>query len=321
MYYGHYATWEFNPELPRDSFNSAFERDPIGALRDYGAQPPSAASPLISDAQLFRTLAVQPDLRPSATFRNITHVDRTGREYLSIVTDNVKLSREGERYMCFDAGASWDQFAGACAHGEWIYTPEGRQLCTVFDWVIRVLPQNNPRRDVWFDFVVQMLEYMSKNYMIGRVEFDRWQSTHLIQQLRDRGITSEMKGTTYEHFVKLINDVNFSRVKMLPPSPDDHNVDPPQMSAAGLAFYELERLERSPDLKKVYNPRKGQRRGWNSDDVATVVAHVNDMVQSTVIDISNSNNKEHRLRREHMGGTTWSTRGSLYRPHGGKRGW
>lgn len=322
MYYGHYATWDFNPDLPRETFDSAFERDPIGAMRDYGAQPPSAASPLITDPLLFRKLTIQPDLKPTATFRNIVHVDRTGREYLSITADAIKLSRDGERYICFDAGASFDQFAGACAHGEWVQTPEGRQLVTVYDWVLRVLPETKPRRDVWFDFVVQLMEAMSKSYVIARVDFDRWQSTHLIQQIRDRGVRCEMQGTTYEHFVKFMNDANFSRIRMLPPNPDDHNVDPPAMSAQGLAFYEIERLERSPDLKRIYNPRKGQRRGWNSDDVATVVAHVNNMVQSTVIDISNSNGKEHRLRRESMGGTTWSGRGTLFRPIAGtKRGW
>jgi len=322
MYYGHYATWDFNPDLPRESFESAFERDPIGAMRDYGAQPPSAASPLITDPMLFRKVTVQQDLKPTATFRNIIHVDRTGREYLSVVPDAIKLSRDGERYICFDAGASFDQFAGACAHGEWVQTPEGRQLVTVYDWVLRVLPEIKPRRDVWFDFVVQLLEAMSKNYVITRVDFDRWQSTHLIQQIRDRGIRCEMHGTTYEHFVKFMNDANFSKVRMLPPNPDDHNVDPPSMSAQGLAFYELERLERSPDLKRIYNPRKGQRRGWNSDDVATVVAHVNEMVQSSVVDISNSNGKDHRLRRESAGGTTWSGRGTLFRPMAGtKRGW
>lgn len=322
MYYGHYATWDFNPTLPRDSFDSAFERDPIGAMRDYGAQPPSAASPLITDPDLFKKLAVQDDLKPTAEFRTVLHTDRTGREYLSVLMENAQLVRNGERFICFDAGSTFDQFAAACAHGEWVETPEGRQLVTVYDWVIRVLPEHKPRRDVWFDFVVQIAERIAKYAIIGKIHFDRWQSTYLIQQLRDRGINCEMAGTTFDHFDKFVNDVNFSRVRMLPPAKNDHLIDPPAMTAPGLAFYELERLERASDLKKVFNPRKGQRRGWNSDDVATVVVHVNNMVQSTVVDLSDSNTRKMRLHREQMGGTNWTARGTLFRPIGGtKRGW
>jgi hypothetical protein len=108
---------------------------------------------------------------------------------------------------------------------------------------------------------------------------------------------------------------------MLPPVENDHMLDPPFMSAQGLAFYELEHLERSPDLKKVYNPQKGERRGWNSDDVATVVVHANWMVQSIVSDISDSNSIESRLRREQIGSNYWEGGAKLYRPMFSKRGW
>lgn len=322
MYYFHYATWEFNPFEPRENFDDDFAKDPIGAMRDFGAQPPSAASPLITDPQSFRQLAIQPDLKPTVTFKNQVYRDRTGREYLSSIVDHAQLVRDGERFIAFDAGATFDQFAGACAHGEWIEMPEGRQLITVYDWVIRLLPESSPRKDVWFDFVVQAIEQIRKYCHISRVEFDRWQSTHLIQQIRDRGITCEMKGTTYEHFTKFVADVNFSKVRMLPPAPTDPNVEPPFMTAAGLAFYELERLERSTDMNKVFNPKKGQKRGYQSDDVATVVVHANNMVQSTIVDLSNSNAKSARLHREGMGGDNWAKRGAVFRGIGGtRRGW
>jgi hypothetical protein len=314
MYAKHYATWDFNPEQPRDMFDDDFSKDPIGAMRDFGAMPPSAASPLISDPDMFRRMAIQPDLKPTTQFRQVVHTDRAGREYISAQLTNSRLSSDGERFICFDASSSFDQFAGACAHGEWVETPEGRQLITVYDWVFRLLPEGKPRRDVWFDFVVQVIEQMAKSYVIGRVEFDRWQSTYLIQQIRDRGISTEMRGTKTDDFLKFVADVNFSRVRMLPPNPDDAQLEPPFMSAQGLAFYELERLERDTDLGKVYNPRKGQRRGYNSDDVATVVVHVNDMVQSTVVDLSTSNTRQVRLHREQMGGSNWSGRGALFRP-------
>ena len=321
MYYFHYATWEFNPDQPRSLFDDDFEKDPIGAMRDFGARPPSAASPLIADQAKFRELAIDHNLVPTAVFKKSVHVDKTGREYVSAVVVDAQLSRNGERYISFDAGQSFDQFAAACAHGEWVVTPEGRQLVTVYDWVYRLTPDLRPRRDVWFDFVINMIDHLQKYYLIARVEFDRWQSTYLIQMIRNRGIMCEMKSTTADQFLKFINDVTYSKVRMLPPLPDDHKVDPPYMSAQGLAFYEIEHLERSSDLKRIHNPLKGTRIGYNSDDTATVVCHVNSMVQASVIDVSTNHSKNTRLRREQTGGYSWDAVGKIYRPAINKRGW
>jgi LAGLIDADG-like domain len=321
MYYGHWATWEFNPDLPRSKFDDAFEKDPIGAQRDFGANPPMAASPLIGDVDRFREMAIQKDLEPTAQFQAYIHVDRTGREYIASKSNSAKILRDGERYICADAGATFDQFAVACAHGEWVQSQSGRQLVTVYDWVFRMLPEAKPKRDVWFDSIVQVVEYLSKFYFIARVEFDRWQSSYLIQQIRDRGIDCKMESTTSDDYIKFLNDVNFSRVRMLPPALDDHAKEPIYMTAPGLAFYELERLERTADLKRVFNPRKGNKRGFDSDDVATVVAHVNKMVQSSVIDLSLANGRTARFKRESTGGHGWSGRGSIFKVPNNKRGW
>lgn len=321
MYYGHYATWEFNPDQPREAFDSDFIKDPIGAMRDFGARPPTSASPFIPDQQRFRELAIDHTLKPTVEFKKLVHTDRTGREYVSAVVERADLARNGERYICFDAGASFDQFAGACAHGEWVITPEGRELVTVYDWVFRIVPEAKPKRDVWFDFVTSAIDRMSKYCLIGRVEFDRWNSVQLIQQIRDKGILCEMRGTTVDHFNKFMNDVTYSKVRMLPPLPGDDSKEPIYMAPQSLAFYELEHLERSPDLKKVYNPKKGQRRGYDSDDVATVIVHVNNMVQGSAISIGVGNGLDTRLRRETAASHSWSVGGRLWKPHINRRGW
>ena len=46
----HAPTWKMNPHIPRDNeiIVDAFQRDPMTAARDYGAQPPVSASPFIS---------------------------------------------------------------------------------------------------------------------------------------------------------------------------------------------------------------------------------------------------------------------------------
>jgi len=321
MYYFHYPTWEFNPFEPYENFAGDFAKDHDGAMRDFGANPPAAANPLISDPKSFRDMAIAKDLRPTSYFLPYVHTDRLGKDYMGIRMNSSIMLRDSERYICFDAGQSFDQFAGACAHGEWVDTKDGRQLITVFDWVLRILPSQVPKREVWFDSVMQIIEELRKFQRIAMIDFDRWQSTYLIQQIRDLGVPSQMSGTKAEDFVKLVADVKFSRVKMLPPIQGEETIPPQNMSAETVQFYELERLERSSDLKKVFNPRKGKIPGANSDDVAQVVAHCNRMVQNTIADISDSNTQENRLHREQVGGTSWGTRGSLHRPRFNTRGW
>lgn len=321
MYYGHYATWDFNPDQPRHMFDDDFEKDPLGASRDFGAAPPTAASPLIVDQMRFKEQAIDVNLQPTATFKKVIHRDRTGLEYVSLVLDSAKLSRDGERYIAFDAGVSFDQFAAACVHGEWVDSPDGKQLVTVYDWVIRVLPDSMPRRDVWFEFVINLIENLRKYTLISRVNFDRWQSTYLIQQIRDRGIMATSKGTTPDVYMKFLNDVNYGKVRMLSPLIQDAAADPASMSAQGLAFYELLRLERSADLRKVFNPKKGKKRGHDSDDVAQVVVQASHMLQSTISDVSGSNSTESKLKREMSGSYRWEGGAKLFRPPVSNRGW
>jgi len=47
----HRPTWELNPDVTRESLAEDFRRDPVGAMRDFGAQPPLSSSPFIGNPQ------------------------------------------------------------------------------------------------------------------------------------------------------------------------------------------------------------------------------------------------------------------------------
>lgn len=330
MYSMHRATWEFNPYQPRENFDEDFIKDPVGAERDFGANPPLAASPLIADRISFEESAVDWELKPTATFKTEGFTDPTGRAYLAIKLVHSELIRNGApRFIAFDPGKSFDAFAGACAHGE--LDDEGR-IVTVFDWIIRIVPEIGI--EVWFDGVVDLVEAYRQSVTISRVEFDQWNSAQPMQMIRNLGIPSEESPTKDKHFIQFYRDAMAGRVKMLPPEEEDYDlVTPDKMSPTATALYELESLDRDID-GKITNPRKGLRRGYESDDVAHVVVHVHRLVQNVGFTekYDDQSRRAKRTRTEAMM-NEWSARGGglIFRPGrlagavkhggGGSRGW
>lgn len=267
----HYATWDFNPFEPRENFDDEFEKDPVAAQRNFGADPPKAAFPLIHDPERFERNGIG-EQEPTATFVHIHHEDSTGQQYVGIKLEKCDLlhgltkggrQRVSPRVIAFDAGKNFDAFAGACAHAEWDEDDDGtRRLITVYDWIIRVLTPSR-KVEVYFESVLDLVKDLKKRQPIMRVEFDRWQSLQMIQNIRQIGIFAEQAPVTDADFHAFAADALIGRVQLLAPDPEDVEREPPEKSPAGTVIYELEHLERDPKNDKVSNPRKGARRGWD----------------------------------------------------------
>lgn len=324
MYAGHHATWEFNPMMPREALEDAFIKDPIGAERDFGARPPTAAHPLIADPMQFRERVVDATLVPTAEFEHYDHEDATGHRYQAAKLKRADLVLGGApRYIAVDAGRNFDAFAAACAHGE--QGPDGN-IVTVYDWVLRIVPKQGD--EVWFDSLFEIVRDLTRYVIVGGVELDQWNSAHTTQKLRQFVRADDGVETKGEHFIQFMRAAMGGRVRMLPEQELDARVEPVMKSAQGAALYELERLERDPITDKVYNPNKGKVRGKNSDDTARVVVHVNRMVQMQGYSKKhNDQGLEARRARAHAASLEWSSqqRGQVFNPGrmaGGRgRGW
>lgn len=318
MYAFHYATWEFNPMEKREYYDEAFEKDPVGTERDFGAKPPLAANPLVIDPQRFETIAVVENLKPTAKIDIIPFIDKTNQRYHRAQMVECQLKRDMSRYICFDAGQNFDSFAGACGHLEIRQLPDDKvEYVTVVDWVMRILPSKD--MDVWFDSCVDIVDFQKGFQKIAQVEFDRWNSVTLIQQIRNLGVRAEQKSIKAEDYIKFVADALMGRIQLLPKDIEDDALDPPFKSPQGVGIYELERLERSIDDKKVYNPQKGKRRGYNSDDVAVVLVHLHKMCQDSQIMPTGVKlrSREARLKREEVGGQQFQMggQGRLFNPN------
>lgn len=281
----HLPTWEFNPFEPRENFEALYQKDPVGAERDFGANPPMAAHPLIWDTSRFRDLVIDYSLEPACQFETPIF-EESGHTYIGIRPTNFTNRFQRQHLIAFDAGKNFDAFAGACAHGEVVVDPDSgaQRIITVFDWVFRILPQAGT--EVYYDHVFGVVQTLMRFMPIQAVEFDRWNSTQLIQQIRRLGVTAEQKSLKNEDWIRFRQDAYANLIRMFGPEDGDWDPDtgeytasPPAMHPHTCALYELEGLEEDPDTQKVYNPRKGLERGFNSNDTAQVVVHVHKMVQ------------------------------------------
>ena len=336
MFSRRYATWLFNPMQPRAEFDIDFVKDPVGAMRDFGAEPPGAEHPLIHDEQLWYSKTVDPLLQATQQFEYYERGDPTGRRYVSVrvVPGPVRIHEHEPRFLFFDAGQTFDSFAGACAHPRTIIDDEGNERrVTVFDWIIRLLP--GPNTEVHFDSVRDLVDITRRRTRIAHAGFDRWNSVQIIQQIRDMSIPAEQMSLKSKDFVDWKIECMGGFCQMLPPAANSLKVersgyivwpivwmiDPPLMDAQTSAIYELMKLQQDPNSQKVTNPFKGKHRGWNSDDVAQVIVGCHKLVQrigyTEKFDDRSRRAKRTRAEISAVSGAS----GRIYRPHDSKRKW
>ena len=92
----------------------------------------------------FEEKAIDIALEPTAIIETIPFVDKTGQHYHKAHMAECKLIRDTPRFVAFDAGQSFDCFAGAACHLSIQQDNTGNQeFVTIFDWVFKVLPTDN----------------------------------------------------------------------------------------------------------------------------------------------------------------------------------
>jgi len=345
MYAKKYATWEFNPKQPRHNFIRNYQKDPIGAERDFGANPPGAEHPLIHDERRWLDMVIMRDAHPLATFDYYSRAAPTGDKYVAVRLKACELQiTQTPYFIAVDAGHTFDCFSLACGHAEYTYDEQGNEArTTVIDFVARIVPR--PDAEVFFPSIVDVVRDLRTRIRLARVEFDRWNSVHPIQAIREFGIPAETHSLKDKDCIDWMVECYTGRVRMLPPAVEDVDVDgdgnwlsplqfakdPPLLQPESAAIYELLGLQRDPDSQRVTNPNKGKERGWNSDDSARVIMHVHRMVQKAgYTERHDDRSKRSARRRAEVASASWGERGVIARPNavagissggGGLRNW
>lgn len=303
-----YATWDFNPKEPRANFATLMKKDPVLTMRNFGAMPPGAEFPYLHDESLFAQLAIDAKATPSAIFAYVQHTGPLGHKYLGVKLKTARraFNAKEPRYIVFDAGLNFDAFTGVCAHAETILDAAGEtHSVTRYDWAFRIVVQ--PGMEAWFRSALEVVRDYKKYAHIARVEFDRWNSAQLIQDIRDLGISADPGTVRKDDFNAWRLAAYSGQLRMLPPRegevvlesdgswrlPFEWKVRQALLSAEGAALAEAFELQQDPDSFDVYNPQKGEVRGEHSDDMVRVCVHAHKLVQS-----ANTTLKQHDQSRE-----------------------
>ena len=248
------ATWQFfNDEYTEDDFKEEFRDDPVGAKRDFGADPPGAETPFFEDWKLTSELVEDKDLQPLITFTD------TSREamivnfsepvtYLGKEVVNIQYDRS-EWVIAGDAGKSKDAFALVGAKRQW----DGNDYAMIQGFVMHILPNAGMRRYVDYECIIPMFETLSRYLNITRVCFDYWNSELICQKLSSMGLRvefysmSSLKAEDHYNFKQATFD---GKIRLLGRTKSEDS-EPEEMDSATRQYWEMKRMQRSKDLKKI----------------------------------------------------------------------
>lgn len=261
----HKTTWDANPDIEEEDLADAYLSDPIGAERDFGANPPGAENPFIKDNRLIKA-CTDPDRNSIFTLRE-SYFEQKIQDmvfnYLKIDVINVRYRNLIDYVVACDPGRSGDSFAITIAHIE--------DDIVYIDGSIEAkpIPKGNRQRleprQVHFPSMTNIIINMNNKLSIRYVSYDRWNSLGEIDRLRDNKILAIGKNLDRDDHVKFYESMRLGKVRF--PCKEAENMDPKTVRNIPIvkAMHELSRLE--DDGRKVDHPS-----GGSNDIIQTWVA-------------------------------------------------
>lgn len=172
------ATWEINPSITRNDLNDNFIADPVGAERDFGANPPFGANPYFSNpADVVGIVSKRKNAIIIDKFNTIK--DSLGG---SAMYPTLRFIRRHSypSVLAVDAGFNNNSFALALMNR--VVNEEGEPTGSRCSALIEIMPKggiplNFPKI---YEYVITPI---LKTYNVKLVGFDRWQSINLRQQV------------------------------------------------------------------------------------------------------------------------------------------
>lgn len=201
----HLATWEVNPTLPRDCefIRGKFLSDPIGAARDFGADPPRTTNTFIPPSHFIK------ERYPFRGQKNAIKMEYEANE--EEIWGVLKNAMPGKcKYptaISIDAGYSNNSF-GIAAVG---LDPDNEHKPTV-PAVIEIIPRGGKTINfnrVYTNVLLPFTKAMNGQILIA----DRWNSLDILSRIRDdipgmQVRQQTLKASDFENFLQVLWNAN-----------------------------------------------------------------------------------------------------------------
>jgi len=257
MYVFHSPTWDFNPEVTQADLAEEFESDPLGAERDYGANPPGAENPFIENPEI---------LEASIDHNRMSCFDLTEKffdqvingirfDYVKISMDNFRFNNLVDYAIHCDPGQKRDSFALAIGH------KDGDKVIVDGCIEIRPIPKGNKAgllpREAYFPCVTDIILEINKKVSLFAVSYDKWNNTEQVHRLRDNKVLAVQKNFSRDDYMRFLNTLKAGNVRF-PKREVDHNqigFSAVRNVPVAKVLYELKRL--NDNGRKVDHPPGG----------------------------------------------------------------
>ena len=207
-YVFHLPTWEMNPTITRKDLEAEYRDDPIGAERDYGANPPLSDAPFISNVEIVESL-IDKKYKNACKYTIRPVTDKAGHTTLRVKFFKFSLLGSDVNYiMGVDTGYSKNAFAVVVQHYEL------QTKCCITDFLIEIRPLEGV--PIHFPSMYEdIIEPIIKTGKISIVVFDKWQSINFEQDLHAQGVESIRYSLKHDDFIN-IRGAMFSKKIVLP---------------------------------------------------------------------------------------------------------
>jgi hypothetical protein len=208
-YIFHHPTWEINPEITLEGLADQMLTDPLGTMRDFGAEPGSGKNVLFPNPDT--VYALIDDNKGSlmkyhkepmeVKVKDITY------NYVKAILDHITFDRTTPFILACDAGEVNNSFSLLLASLE--------EDVTIVNSAVIIQPEaltNGGIASVHFPSVLDFVNAMRKHISLEMVVFDRWQSTLVIQGLIDQGIDAKKHSLRYDDFKQFKQRVYEERI-------------------------------------------------------------------------------------------------------------
>jgi hypothetical protein len=255
MFAFHRTTWEFNPDISKEDLADEFATDPLGAERDYAANPPGAENPLVVNTNIIE-ICVDKHRSSNFLIREVFFdevLDEFKFNYIKTEIIDFQYKNLVEYVIHCDAGQRQDSFCLALGHlDDDVVVIDGAVEC-------RPIHKNNKQglspREVYFPAMTDIILKLARTLSIRFVSYDRWNSTEQIHKLRTGRILAFQKNLSRDDHIRFVNSMAASKISF--PARENEFIDPSiaRNMPCAKALWELKRL--NDDGQKVDHPPGG----------------------------------------------------------------